>query len=104
MPKGLITTAAGPSSEPNDAQPPARMARGLVALLAVASGATVANLYYIQPLLSIVGHALHVSDGTAGLLVTCAQVGYVSGLAFLVPLGDIMERRRLITTILLGTA
>ena len=80
------------------------MPRGLVALLAVASGATVANLYYIQPLLSTVAHALHVSDGTAGLLVTCAQVGYVCGLAFLVPLGDIMERRRLITTILLGTA
>ena len=83
---------------------PARMPRGLVALLAVASGATVANLYYVQPLLGTVAHALSVSDGTAGLLVTCAQVGYVAGLVFLVPLGDIVERRRLISTILLGTA
>jgi predicted MFS family arabinose efflux permease len=80
------------------------MPRGLVALLAVASGATVANLYYVQPLLGTVAHALSVSDGTAGLLVTCAQVGYVAGLVFLVPLGDIVERRRLISTILLGTA
>jgi predicted MFS family arabinose efflux permease len=80
------------------------MPRSLVALLAVASGATVANLYYIQPLLNTVARGLHVSDGTAGLLVTCAQVGYVAGLAFMVPLGDIMERRRLISTILLGTA
>lgn len=83
---------------------PARMPRTLVALLAVASGATVANLYYVQPLLNVIAHALGVSDGTAGLLVTCAQVGYVGGLAFLVPLGDIVERRRLICTILLGTA
>ncbi len=83
---------------------PARMPRGLVALLAFACGATVANLYYIQPLLSVIAHDLSVSNGTAGLLVTCAQVGYVAGLVFLVPLGDILERRQLICTILLGTA
>jgi predicted MFS family arabinose efflux permease len=109
MPQDLATAAtnldAAPAAgEAVDAHTSARMPRGLVALLAVASGATVANLYYIQPLLNTVAHALGVSDGTAGLLVTCAQVGYVAGLAFLVPLGDIMERRRLISTILLGTA
>ena len=82
----------------------ARMSRGLVALLAVACGAAVANLYYIQPLLSVVANAFGVSDATAGLLVTCAQVGYVIGLAFLVPVGDITERRRLISVVLLGTA
>jgi predicted MFS family arabinose efflux permease len=82
----------------------ARMSRGLVALLALASGAAVANLYYIQPLLSVVAHAFGVTDGSAGLLVTCAQVGYVLGLAFLVPVGDITERRRLISVVLLGTA
>jgi len=80
------------------------MSRGLVALLAVACGAAVANLYYIQPLLSVVARAFDVSDATAGLLVTCAQVGYVIGLAFLVPVGDITERRRLISVVLLGTA
>jgi len=83
---------------------PARMSRGLVALLALATGATVANLYYVQPLLSVVARDFGVADGTAGLLVTCAQVGYVAGLAFLVPLGDIVDQRRLISTILLGTA
>jgi predicted MFS family arabinose efflux permease len=91
-------------SEADRASEHARVSRGLVLLLALASGATVANLYYIQPLLSTVAHAVGVSDGTAGLLVTCAQVGYVAGLAFLVPLGDILERRRLISVILLGTA
>jgi predicted MFS family arabinose efflux permease len=109
MPQDLATAATNLNAAPTageavDTHAAARMPRGLVALLAVASGATVANLYYIQPLLNTVAHALGVSDGTAGLLVTCAQVGYVAGLAFLVPLGDIMERRRLISTILLGTA
>jgi predicted MFS family arabinose efflux permease len=108
MPQDLATAAtnldvAPAASEAPNAHASARMPRGLVALLAVASGATVANLYYIQPLLNTVAHALSVSDGTAGLLVSCAQVGYVAGLALLVPLGDIMERRRLISTILLGT-
>jgi predicted MFS family arabinose efflux permease len=83
---------------------PQRMSRGLVALMAFACGATVANLYYIQPLLSVVGRDLHVSDGTAGLLVTCAQIGYVAGLAFVVPIGDIVERRGLVSGILVGTA
>lgn len=92
------------SGEATRAAKPARLSRGLVALLALASGATVANLYYIQPLLSVVAHDFGVSDGIAGLLVTFAQIGYVAGLAFLVPLGDIVQRRRLISTILLGTA
>jgi predicted MFS family arabinose efflux permease len=95
---------APPPSEANRAPSRARLSRGLVALLALACGATVANLYYIQPLLSVVGHDFGVSDGVAGLLVTFAQVGYVAGLALLVPLGDITRRRRLICTILLGTA
>ena len=41
----------------------------LVLLLAVACGATVANMYYAQPLLDTIAHALNVSSGTAGLLV-----------------------------------
>lgn len=78
------------------------LARGLVLLLAVAVGATVANLYYIQPLLNVVGADFGVSDTAAGLLVTCSQVGYVLGLALLVPLGDLRERSGLIGTLLLG--
>jgi predicted MFS family arabinose efflux permease len=75
-----------------------------VLLLAVACGASVANMYYAQPLLHTLAVAFHVSNGTAGLLVTVAQVGYVLGLAFLVPLGDLLERRRLITTTMLLVA
>ncbi|MGI8902488.1 MAG: MFS transporter [Solirubrobacteraceae bacterium] len=76
----------------------------MILLLAVACGAAVANLYYVQPLLNLVVRAFGVSDSTAGRLVTVSQVGYVIGLVVLVPLGDLLERRRLITRVLLGAA
>ena len=76
----------------------------LVLLMAIACGAAVANIYYAQPLLSTIAHEFSVSDGTAGLLVTASQVGYAIGLVLLVPLGDLLERRRLVTRILVVTA
>jgi predicted MFS family arabinose efflux permease len=72
----------------------------LVLLLAVACGATVANLYYAQPLLDTIAHGLHVSPGMAGLLVTATQAGYVTGLVLIVPLGDLLQRRRLVSRLL----
>src|SRR6202000_2616679 len=57
-----------------------RLSPALVLLMAVASGAAVANIYYAQPLLDTIGHDFSVSDGTAGLLVTASQVGYAAGL------------------------
>ena len=66
----------------------AGMSRPLVLLLAVTCGATVANLYYAQPLLHTIAHAFSVPESSAGLLVTLTQAGYVVGLALLVPLGD----------------
>jgi predicted MFS family arabinose efflux permease len=81
-----------------------KLPASLVLLMAIACGAAVANIYYAQPLLSTIAHDFSVSDGTAGLLVTASQVGYAAGLVLLVPLGDLIERRRLITGILLVTA
>ncbi|HLH47136.1 MAG TPA: MFS transporter [Acidimicrobiales bacterium] len=76
----------------------------LTLLLAVACGVAVANLYYAQPLLSTIAAALHTGSGTAGLLVTFAQIGYAAGLAFVVPVGDLVPRRRLVPVVLTLTA
>jgi predicted MFS family arabinose efflux permease len=78
--------------------------RRLLVLLAVACGTAVANNYYAQPLLHTIGASFGVAGSTAGLLVTAGQVGYAAGLAFLVPLGDVAERRRLITGMMVVTS
>jgi predicted MFS family arabinose efflux permease len=80
------------------------VSRGLVLLLALACGAAAANLYYAQPLLPTLAGAFGVSTATAGLLITISQLGYVVGLALVVPLGDLHERRRLITLAMLVSA
>jgi predicted MFS family arabinose efflux permease len=69
-------------------------------VLAVASGVAVANLYYAQPLLPELANAFRVPADRMGLAATLAQVGYGLGLLFLVPLGDVLERRGLILGLL----
>jgi predicted MFS family arabinose efflux permease len=81
-----------------------RMTRPLTLLFAVAGGAAVGNLYYVQPLLAVIAASLHVSSATAGLLVTATQVGYACGIALIVPLGDVRDRRRLIPLMMLASA
>lgn len=80
------------------------LSRRLVLLMAVACGATVANLYYAQPLLSVLARAFGTSDGAAGLLVTVSQVFYALGLVLLVPLGDLVRRRPLVVRLLVVCA
>src|ERR1700742_292955 len=63
---------------------------------AVACGLTVANIFYSQPLIGLIGPALGMPLGRVGLIVTLTQVGYGVGLLFLVPLSDVLENRRLI--------
>lgn len=75
----------------------------LVFVMAVACGIAVANLYYAQPLLDTLAAKFGVSPGEAGLIVTMTQLGYFLGLALLVPLGDWLERRRLICLVSLAT-
>jgi predicted MFS family arabinose efflux permease len=72
--------------------------------MALATGAAVANNYFAQPLLPVIGRDLHLSAGTAGLIVTVAQLAYAASLFFVLPLGDLLERRRLVVTLSLATA
>jgi predicted MFS family arabinose efflux permease len=81
-----------------------RLSRGLVVVLATSAGLSVANNYYAQPLLPAISRSLHVSSATAGLIVTCSQIGYAVGLLLLVPLGDRVDRRRLVVVIGVASA
>jgi predicted MFS family arabinose efflux permease len=74
--------------------------RALVRLLAVVCGVTIANVYYAQPLLHTIAGDLGTSESDAGLVVTATQLGYAAGLVLVVPLGDILPRRSLLTTLL----
>ena len=77
------------------------MTRALTLLFAVAGGAAVGNLYWAQPLLEFIARDLRTSTGTAGWLVTATQVGYAVGILLVVPLGDVLDRRRLVPVVLL---
>ena len=68
----------------------------LLLLLAVISGLAVANLYYNQPLLNDICRDLRVSEFTANLIPMVTQIGYALGLLFIIPLGDLYSRRRII--------
>lgn len=80
------------------------MNRNIVWLMAITSGAAAANLYYNQPLLAAITQNLNASVQDAGLIPTLGQIGYAMGNFFIVPLGDLLERRRLLVNMLIGTA
>jgi predicted MFS family arabinose efflux permease len=80
------------------------MTRGLTLLFAVAAGAAVGNLYWAQPLLDLIARDLHASPAAAGWLVTATQLGYAAGILLIVPLGDILDRHRLIPATMLAAA
>lgn len=78
--------------------------RALVLLFAFAGGAAVGNLYWAQPLLEFISADLHSSAAAAGWLVTATQVGYALGILLIVPLGDVLDRRRLVPAVMLAAS
>ncbi|HEY1639611.1 MAG TPA: MFS transporter [Streptosporangiaceae bacterium] len=76
----------------------------VITVMAVACGVTAANIYYAQPLLALIASTFGVSQGSAAIVVTATQLGYAAGLALFVPLGDVLENRKLACRTLLGTA
>lgn len=70
--------------------------RSLLLTMAVIAGLTVANCYYNQPLLEMIRQDMGVSQHEANLITVVTQIGYALGLCFLIPMGDLYSRRRII--------
>jgi predicted MFS family arabinose efflux permease len=76
------------------------MNRTTIWVMTLAAGIVVANNYYNQPLLVNFAHAFHASAREVGAVPVLTQIGYACGLVFLLPLGDMIERRQLVTFLL----
>ncbi len=78
------------------------LTRGMVMLFAFCCGAIVANIYYAQPIIELIAPDIGLTPAMASLIVSLTQIGYALGLFFLVPLGDLLENRKLMisTTVL----
>ncbi|WP_287497033.1 MFS transporter [Pandoraea sp. CB10b_02] len=91
MSSAQLSTAGQAATRPQ----PALSAR-LILLLATGTGLTVASLYYAQPMLGIMTDDIHAANTTVGWVPTLTQLGYALGILLLVPLGDIIDRRRIV--------
>ncbi|MBU7316434.1 MFS transporter [Paenibacillus sp. SM 69] len=72
------------------------MSRSAALLFAIACGLAVANVYYAQPLLDAMASELGIDRAAVGVVITATQICYALGLLLLVPLGDLVNRRKLI--------
>lgn len=86
----------------SDANP--ELSPALTLLLSITCALAVANVYFAQPLLDSMAQSLGVDLGMIGIVVTATQVGYGVGLIFIVPLGDLLNRKTLILTQVLLSA
>ena len=76
------------------------MTKFLAILFAICSGLAIGNLYWSQPLLVQIMNAFGLPAANGGLLVTATQIGYAIGIFFIVPLGDFVQRKRLIIIVM----
>ena len=76
----------------------------LTLLFSITCALAVANVYFAQPLLDSMAQSLGVASSMIGVVVTATQVGYALGLLFIVPLGDLVNRKRLMLTQVLLSA
>lgn len=80
-----------------------KLSQLVILLFAIAGGMSVANVYFAQPLLKIMAAELGINQGSSGIVITITQIGYGLGLFFIVPLGDVFNRRKMIVGQLLLT-
>ena len=87
-----------------DPESPPKFSMPLNILFAFAGAFTVANLYYNHPILNILAHDFGVPYEKVAQIPTVAQAGYAVGLFFLCPLGDLLERRPFVLSLVFFTA
>jgi predicted MFS family arabinose efflux permease len=83
------------SAKPETAEQPT-LSRPLLWLMATAAGVGIANIYYNQPLLDQMQATFGADSRSVGWIPTLTQLGYAVGMLFLVPLGDMLQRKRLV--------
>jgi predicted MFS family arabinose efflux permease len=93
---------SSPTAAPDTGTPV--LPQGTLLLMATACGLCAGANYFNQPLLHSIAVDLGISEARASLTVTMAQVSYALGLLLLVPLGDMLERRRLVLGLMLLAA
>lgn len=98
------TTATLADAPPDTPHPYDELPAWLTLLLAGGCGLIVANLYYAQPLIGLISEGTGISLRLAGWIVTLSQIGYGLGLLFIVPLGDVLENRKLVVRCLMVAA
>ena len=79
------------------------LGRPSILLMALACGVIVANLYYAQTLIDVIGPEIGMSASVAGLITTLTQLGYGLGLFLIVPVADLFENRRIVLGSILVT-
>ena len=84
--RGATATRAAPA-----------LSRNSISILAAACGLAVANANYSQPLLVDIGQSLHLTDSAVSLLPALTQLGVSAGILLLLPLGDTIPTRRLLS-------
>ncbi len=75
-----------------------------VLLMATACGLCAGSAYFNQPLIYSIEKSLGISTSQAGFAVVLAQIGYGLGLMLLVPLGDLLNKRKLIVSLMVFAA
>jgi predicted MFS family arabinose efflux permease len=103
--KKVCSVMNSPSpSIPKNPVPSKRRLRVLTFVLAAAAGVSIANVFYSQPLLSLIAQSFGISEGVASIVVTVTQLGYAAGIIIVIPLGDLFESRLLASRVLIVTA
>ncbi|WP_445669208.1 MFS transporter [Margalitia sp. FSL K6-0131] len=94
--KEKATMIAKPKDDQLQSGSRTTMSRYLALLFAIACGMAVANIYFAHPLLDALSYEFKIDHSTIGIIITITQICYALGLLFLVPLGDLLNQRRLI--------